>query len=229
MTNVPLGPGGWYYDKGHRICISGLGSKATKPKLQGLFGEFGHIIKIETPSRGQAAYVSFKERGDAEDAVKSLDGELVEGHRLSVSKAGERPPPREGSRKEAGPPGKGEVLTTTNSEREERRSKRPSDTRTDREKHRDNKERSDRGDRVDRGRSKSRSRSRNRSQSRSRGKRKQVKESKQNVKDKEKQAKRKKSRRRSSSSSPSPSRDRNSSSSESRSLSRDRDRRHRRR
>eukprot|EP00445_Apocalathium_hangoei_P094007 CAMPEP_0204234108 /NCGR_PEP_ID=MMETSP0361-20130328/90723_1 /ASSEMBLY_ACC=CAM_ASM_000343 /TAXON_ID=268821 /ORGANISM="Scrippsiella Hangoei, Strain SHTV-5" /LENGTH=195 /DNA_ID=CAMNT_0051204931 /DNA_START=113 /DNA_END=697 /DNA_ORIENTATION=+ len=121
MTNVPLGPGGWYYEKGYRVCITGLGAKATKPSLQGLFGEFGHIIKIETPSRGQAAYVSFKERGDAEDAVKAMDGETVDGSKLTVCKAGDRPPPSAAARRDT-PANKGnDVLTTTNFEREEKR------------------------------------------------------------------------------------------------------------
>lgn len=149
MTNVPLGPGGWHYDKGHRICVNGLGGKATKTVLQATFGEFGHIIKIETPRSGSAAYVSFKDRGDAEDAIKSMDGESVEGQRITVTKAGERPPPNLASRRvgdapqsksldielelahrsrprkhsHATPRSKesADVLTTMNFEREERR------------------------------------------------------------------------------------------------------------
>mmetsp|Transcript_86671 Transcript_86671/g.223236 ORF Transcript_86671/g.223236 Transcript_86671/m.223236 type:complete len:180 (-) Transcript_86671:12-551(-) len=97
MTNVPLGPGGWYYEKGHRICVNGL-AKATKMSLQGLFGEFGHIIKIETPQRGSAAYVSFKDKNDASEAVKYMDGETVDGQRISVSRAGDRPPPGAGAK-----------------------------------------------------------------------------------------------------------------------------------
>eukprot|EP00931_Biecheleriopsis_adriatica_P076426 TRINITY_DN5013_c0_g1_i1.p1 TRINITY_DN5013_c0_g1~~TRINITY_DN5013_c0_g1_i1.p1 ORF type:complete len:169 (+),score=19.59 TRINITY_DN5013_c0_g1_i1:35-541(+) len=100
MTNVPLGPGGWHYGLGHRVCVTGLG-KATKTQLQGAFGEFGHIIKIETPLNGSAAYISYKEKGDAEDAVKYMDGESVDGQKVTVTKAENRPPPR-GARKEPG-------------------------------------------------------------------------------------------------------------------------------
>mmetsp|Transcript_61368 Transcript_61368/g.154976 ORF Transcript_61368/g.154976 Transcript_61368/m.154976 type:complete len:189 (-) Transcript_61368:22-588(-) len=123
MTNVPLGPGGWHYEKGHRICVSGLGERATKTMLQGAFGEFGHIIKIETPRSGSAAYISFKDRGDAEDAVKAMDGEQIDGQRVAVSRAGERPPPN-AAKKEAQQTKASEVLTTVNFEREEKRTAR---------------------------------------------------------------------------------------------------------
>merc|ERR1719433_1337256 len=94
--------------------------------LQATFGDFGHIIKIETPRSGSAAYVSFKDRGDADEAIKAMDGESVDGQRITVSKAGERPPPNLTARKGEGQQTKSsearlEVLTTMNFEREERR------------------------------------------------------------------------------------------------------------
>ena len=101
MTNVPLGPGGWVYQQGHRICVNGLGSKSTsKTMLQVLFGEYGHLLKIETPRSGSAVYVTFRERRDADDAVKYMDGETIEGQCISVTRAGDRPPPNPARRGE---------------------------------------------------------------------------------------------------------------------------------
>lgn len=120
MTNVPLGPGGWNYQLGHRVCVNGLGGKATKTTLQSLFGEFGHIIKIETPRSGTAAYISYQERRDAEEAIKYRDGEVVEGQRITVTKAGDRPPPSMAPKNRETTEQK-EILTTTNFEREEKR------------------------------------------------------------------------------------------------------------
>eukprot|EP00450_Noctiluca_scintillans_P015162 CAMPEP_0194515684 /NCGR_PEP_ID=MMETSP0253-20130528/48427_1 /TAXON_ID=2966 /ORGANISM="Noctiluca scintillans" /LENGTH=223 /DNA_ID=CAMNT_0039359457 /DNA_START=146 /DNA_END=818 /DNA_ORIENTATION=- len=121
MTGVPLGPGGWFYEQGHRICVNGLGTKATKTILQAAFGEFGHIIKIETPRSGTAAYISFQDRLDADDAIKSMDGERIDGQRVTVSRAGDRPPPGAGLKEGSVVDRHREVLTTTNFEREEKR------------------------------------------------------------------------------------------------------------
>ncbi|CAE7231573.1 Rbp1 [Symbiodinium necroappetens] len=107
MTNVPLGPGGWHYDLGHRICITGLGAKATKTRLQAAFGDYGHIIKIETPLNGTAVYISYKDKRDAEDAVKYMDGEKLDGTKITVSRADNRPPIR-GKKDEAAAPKKDE-------------------------------------------------------------------------------------------------------------------------
>merc|ERR1712151_1292597 len=94
MTNVPLGPGGWVYEKSVRICVSGLGAGVPKTALQESFGEFGHIIKIETPQGAKGtAYISYQEKRDAQDAVKYMDGEKVNGSVVRVSLAGERPAP----------------------------------------------------------------------------------------------------------------------------------------
>merc|ERR1712107_715511 len=69
------GPGGWFYELGHRICVSGIGPAATKTKMQSAFGEFGHIIKIETPGGARGvAYITFQDKRDAQDAAKTMDG-----------------------------------------------------------------------------------------------------------------------------------------------------------
>merc|ERR1712060_572569 len=61
--------------------------------MQSAFGDFGHIIKIETPGGRGVAYISFQDKRDAQDAVKSMDGESFEGNKMKVSMAEDRPPP----------------------------------------------------------------------------------------------------------------------------------------
>mmetsp|Transcript_2428 Transcript_2428/g.7779 ORF Transcript_2428/g.7779 Transcript_2428/m.7779 type:complete len:190 (-) Transcript_2428:114-683(-) len=158
MTNVPLGTGGWVYQLGYRICVSGLGQGATKTAMQSAFGDFGHIIKIETPAGARGvAYISFQDKRDAQDAVKSMDGEAIQGHRVRVTLADDKPPPPRSQ-----PHRESQVLTTTNWEREEIRAARTAQSIEEKEKART----------VDTpARSCSRSPSRSRSRSRSRGRR----------------------------------------------------------
>mmetsp|Transcript_55867 Transcript_55867/g.130776 ORF Transcript_55867/g.130776 Transcript_55867/m.130776 type:complete len:146 (+) Transcript_55867:93-530(+) len=91
MTNVPLGRGGWYYELGYRLCVSGLKEKTSKTTLQTAFGEYGHVIKLEQPKVG-VAYLTYQEREDAEDAKKYLDGESIDGQRVRVTWADKTPP-----------------------------------------------------------------------------------------------------------------------------------------
>mmetsp|Transcript_44668 Transcript_44668/g.83408 ORF Transcript_44668/g.83408 Transcript_44668/m.83408 type:complete len:154 (-) Transcript_44668:38-499(-) len=153
MTNVPLGPGGWHYDLGHRICITGLGQKATKTRLQASFGDFGHIIKIETPLNGTAVYISYKDKRDAEDAVKYMDGEKIDGQKITVSRADNRPPIR--AKKDEAPPKKDD----RREDEKERKRPDPKPASRDRSKGRDR-------DRKSKRRAKSSSRSRSRSRRR---------------------------------------------------------------
>merc|ERR1719359_2461643 len=118
MTNEPLGPGGWFYEQGVRICVSGLGAGVAKTALQDAFGDFGHIIKIETPQGAKGtAYISYQDKRDAQDSVKCMDGEKVGGNVVRVSLAGQRPtpPPRTNSGKQR------EEVTTQSFERDEKR------------------------------------------------------------------------------------------------------------
>mmetsp|Transcript_13451 Transcript_13451/g.42000 ORF Transcript_13451/g.42000 Transcript_13451/m.42000 type:complete len:188 (-) Transcript_13451:104-667(-) len=156
MTNVPLGTGGWVYQLGYRICVSGLGQGATKTAMQSAFGDFGHIIKIETPAGARGvAYISFQDKRDAQDAVKSMDGEAIQGHRVRVTLADDKPPPPRSQ-----PHRESQVLTTTNWEREEIRAARTAQSIEEKARTVDTPARSC-----------SRSPSRSRSRSRSRGRR----------------------------------------------------------
>lgn len=141
-----------------------MGSTVRKTDLQGAFNEFGHIVQIETPKPG-LAFVVFKEKGDAREALEEMDGKKVNGMNVQVSWAGPKPPsnPRshfnsgetpvsEQSTAERG--SRREVLTTTNFERdfgkgseskphrERERSKRSRSASRQRERHRGDRRRS---------------------------------------------------------------------------------------
>mmetsp|Transcript_103251 Transcript_103251/g.205230 ORF Transcript_103251/g.205230 Transcript_103251/m.205230 type:complete len:222 (+) Transcript_103251:79-744(+) len=85
--------GSYLYSEGYRLCVSGFSGSLKKTSLQSAFGDFGHIVQIETPKPG-IAFVAFRDQADAEDARKTLDGQLIDGRTVSVSKAEPKPSPR---------------------------------------------------------------------------------------------------------------------------------------
>lgn len=94
MSYVPPGRGAWLYQLGYRICVSGLGHSASKTDLQGAFGEYGHIIRMETPGGAKGiAYITFEDKRDAHDAVKYGDGQTIDGRVVHVTLADLKPPP----------------------------------------------------------------------------------------------------------------------------------------
>eukprot|EP00747_Dinoflagellata_sp_TGD_P223349 gnl/TRDRNA2_/TRDRNA2_94932_c0_seq2.p1 gnl/TRDRNA2_/TRDRNA2_94932_c0~~gnl/TRDRNA2_/TRDRNA2_94932_c0_seq2.p1 ORF type:complete len:139 (+),score=21.18 gnl/TRDRNA2_/TRDRNA2_94932_c0_seq2:47-463(+) len=64
------------------IMVSGLSSNVRKTDLQGKFGEFGQIVRLDLD--GAKAYLEFEDLRDAEDAVKALDGKTVKDSRMKV-------------------------------------------------------------------------------------------------------------------------------------------------
>merc|ERR1719277_1653183 len=89
------------------------GKPLRKTSLQSAFGDFGHIVQIETP-KSNLAFVAFDDAADAKDAMRAMDGKNIDGQAVSVTKAGPKPI----YRPEAGEP-KPQVLMTTQTEREE--------------------------------------------------------------------------------------------------------------
>ncbi|CAJ1377721.1 unnamed protein product [Effrenium voratum] len=109
-------PGG--YNEGHRLCVSATHGKGLKKTtLQGAFQEFGHILQIETP-KANLAFIAFSDKADAQDAMEAMDGKTLDGQTITVSKAGPKPTyrpqvdPNENFKKA------GQVLMTTQTERE---------------------------------------------------------------------------------------------------------------
>merc|ERR1719265_642203 len=107
--------GGHPYSDGHRLCVLSSGGSRVlkKTSLQSAFGDFGHITQIETPKAG-LAFVAFADKGDATDAMRSMDGKSIDGATVTVTKAGPKPNYKQ-EQFENTP----QLLMTTQTEREE--------------------------------------------------------------------------------------------------------------
>ena len=77
--------------KRHRnpeIYVKGYSSHANKDDLRGWFKEFGKIIEIQY--KGLYSFIEFEDYYDAEAAIERMDGQKVEGRRLTVEAAGKK-------------------------------------------------------------------------------------------------------------------------------------------
>eukprot|EP00747_Dinoflagellata_sp_TGD_P166756 gnl/TRDRNA2_/TRDRNA2_190044_c0_seq1.p1 gnl/TRDRNA2_/TRDRNA2_190044_c0~~gnl/TRDRNA2_/TRDRNA2_190044_c0_seq1.p1 ORF type:complete len:130 (-),score=22.28 gnl/TRDRNA2_/TRDRNA2_190044_c0_seq1:286-675(-) len=68
--------------KGTTILVSGLAASVRKTDLQGAFGEFGRIVRLDLD--GNKAYLEFDDPRDAQDAVESMNGKTVRDCRMKV-------------------------------------------------------------------------------------------------------------------------------------------------
>lgn len=106
--------GSYPYKEGFRLCVMSLGNRALrKTSLQSAFGDHGHVVQIETP-KPNLAFVAFDDAADARDAMLCLDGKVIDGLEVSVTKAGPKPVYKS-DRQDPAP----QILMTTQSEREE--------------------------------------------------------------------------------------------------------------
>ncbi|CAE8630165.1 unnamed protein product, partial [Polarella glacialis] len=63
-----------------------------KTVLQGAFGEFGRIVKLEVPAdKPGCAFIEYDEQRDASDALSELNGAVLEKHKISVVGSDEKP------------------------------------------------------------------------------------------------------------------------------------------
>merc|ERR1719174_2263318 len=62
---------------GYTIQVTGLSTSIRKTDLQGAFGEYGQISRIDLA--GTKAYLQYDEKVDALDAIKAWDGKKFQG------------------------------------------------------------------------------------------------------------------------------------------------------
>lgn len=74
------------------VAVTGVTERTKKTALQEAFGEFGRIIRIEVPDGKTLAFVEYEERRDASDAIKTMNGKMVEGRRIGVRLVEDLPP-----------------------------------------------------------------------------------------------------------------------------------------
>jgi len=76
-----------------RLFIGGLLSTISPERLRRLFGAFGEVESVSVPTvRDTAksrpfAFVDMRTAEDAENAIRQLDGSLVDGRRIRVERA----------------------------------------------------------------------------------------------------------------------------------------------
>ncbi|CAE8665198.1 unnamed protein product, partial [Polarella glacialis] len=77
---------------GCRLLVRGLPEGVKKTVLQGAFGEFGRIVKLEVPAdKPGCAFIEYDEQRDASDALSELNGAVLEKHKISVVGSDEKP------------------------------------------------------------------------------------------------------------------------------------------
>eukprot|EP00929_Paragymnodinium_shiwhaense_P065297 TRINITY_DN32748_c0_g1_i1.p1 TRINITY_DN32748_c0_g1~~TRINITY_DN32748_c0_g1_i1.p1 ORF type:complete len:179 (+),score=43.49 TRINITY_DN32748_c0_g1_i1:77-613(+) len=77
--------------QGCRISVSGLPQAIKKTVLQDKFGDFGQIVKLDVPTDKAMAYIEYEDPQDAADAVQDMDGAKIEGQKVTVQRADEKP------------------------------------------------------------------------------------------------------------------------------------------
>jgi len=69
-----------------RLYVRGVTERLGKRALQHAFEKYGKILDIKT-GQGNFAFVEYEDARDAEDAIKYLDGAVIEGEKIGVEKA----------------------------------------------------------------------------------------------------------------------------------------------
>ncbi|KAF4633692.1 hypothetical protein G7Y89_g4435 [Cudoniella acicularis] len=69
---------------GERLYIGNLAHQISASTLKELFGRFGHVVHVSSISSHGSAFVTMGTAADAEDAVRDLDGRVIDGKRIRV-------------------------------------------------------------------------------------------------------------------------------------------------
>jgi len=81
----------WDGEGGYRIHISDLNASVTRKEVEKLFSKFGPINEVWVATNPPCfAFVNFKHRSDAEQAIRELDGKVIAGSRVGMSFARKR-------------------------------------------------------------------------------------------------------------------------------------------
>jgi RNA recognition motif-containing protein len=83
---------------GNRVYIGNIPFKATEENVRGLFAEIGEVVSINLVTDARTgkpkgfAFVVMASDGDTQKAIEALNGTLLLGRPLSVSKANTQKP-----------------------------------------------------------------------------------------------------------------------------------------
>jgi len=81
----------WNGDSGYRLHVSPLNPRTSRRDIEKLFGKFGPINEVWMATNPPCfAFVNFKHRDDAEEAIRAMDGKSIDNSRVGVSFARKR-------------------------------------------------------------------------------------------------------------------------------------------
>ncbi|CAF2396516.1 unnamed protein product [Rotaria sp. Silwood2] len=81
----------WDGDSGYRLHISPLNPRTSRRDIEKIFSKFGTINEVWMATNPPCfAFVNFKHRADADDAIQALDGKMIDNSRVGISFARKR-------------------------------------------------------------------------------------------------------------------------------------------
>jgi len=81
----------WNGDSGYRLHVSPLNPRTSRRDIERLFSKYGTINEVWMATNPPCfAFVNFKHRADAEEAIHAMDGKMIDNSRVGVSFARKR-------------------------------------------------------------------------------------------------------------------------------------------
>ena len=81
----------WDGETGYRLHISPLNPRTTRRDIERIFGKYGTINEVWMATNPPCfAFVNYKHRADAEDAIQAMDGKMIDNSRVGLSFARRR-------------------------------------------------------------------------------------------------------------------------------------------
>jgi len=81
----------WDGESGYRLHVSPLNPRTSRRDIEKLFSKYGRINEVWMATNPPCfAFVNFKHRADAEDAMQALDGKMIDNSRVGISFARKR-------------------------------------------------------------------------------------------------------------------------------------------
>jgi len=81
----------WNGETGYRLHVSPLNPRTSRRDIEKIFSKFGTINEVWMATNPPCfAFVNFKHRADAEEAIQAMDGKMIDNSRVGISFARKR-------------------------------------------------------------------------------------------------------------------------------------------